>query len=248
VARFFEQHGDIEREVASLRSRRSQRRATAAHRLGDMGSPSAVPALLDLLDRDSDRDVRSACARSLGCLAAAEAVPSLVAALVGRRVPHAQAAQALLAVGSPAVPELLALLESGEPQMRAWAAELVGLLGEASHGDALIHCLRDTSADVRIRAARALGRLGASEAATGLRASLRDRVPAVRGAAAFALGRLRDAEAVPALVAIAREDSFEPARAAAEAVGRIDSDTLRRESELPGSGDHLREAVSRLRP
>jgi len=246
VAAFFERHGDIERETRSLRSRRGQRRAAAAHRLGDMGSPSTVPALLDLLEHDRDRDVRSACAGSLGRLQAAGAVPALVTALVGRRVPHARAAQALLAIGPPAVPELLSLLAADDPEVRAWAAELVGLVGEASHGDALIRSLRDTSADVRSRAARALGRLGSAAAADALLAALHDRVPAVRTDAAFALGRLRDAGAVDALLSLARTDVFETARAAADALARIDPNRLRVEAAAAGAGGHLREAASRL--
>lgn len=245
VAAFFDGHGDLAREVTSLGRRRPQRRAAAAYRLGDMGSGANVPLLLELLKHDSDRDVRSACARSLGRLGAAEAVPALVTALVERRVPDAAAAQALLALGSAAVPELLALLASEDPDVRAHAVELVGLLGDASHAEALIRSLHDTSAEVRGRAALALGRLGASAAAVGLRAALDDRVPAVRGDAAFALGRLRDSEAVTQLVRLAREDSFAPARAAADALARIDGRRLAVEAALPGAGDHLHEAASR---
>jgi HEAT repeat protein len=245
VATFFEGHGDLDREVTSLGSRRSQRRAAAAYRLGDMGSSANVPTLLALLEQDSDRDVRAACARSLGRLGATEAVSALVAALVERRVPDSVAAQALLAIGPAAVPELLALLESEDTHVRAHAVELVGLLGDASHAVEVIRSLRDTSAEVRGRAARALGRLGASAAAAGLRAALDDRVPAVRGDAAFALGRLRDSEAVTLLVRVAREDSFAPARAAADALVRIDPRRLAAEAMLPGAGDHLHEAASR---
>jgi hypothetical protein len=245
VAAFFERHGDVEREQASLGRRNAQRRAIAAHRLGDMGSPSCIPALIALLEEDADRDVRSACARSLGCLQATNAVRPLVEALVGRRVPHARAAQALLAIGPSAIPELLSLLSADEPEVRAWAVELVGLLGDASHGDELIHSLRDTSAEVRVRSARALGRLGAAVAAEELRGALGDRVPAVRGAAASALGRLRDPLAFDPLLELARSDLFEPARDAADALARIDPDRLRVEAEFASAGEHVREAASR---
>jgi HEAT repeat protein len=245
VASFFSEHGDLERELGALRSRSAQRRAAAAYRLGDMGSPATAGVLVALLERDGDRDVRSAAARSLGRLGATDAAPVLVAALVGRRVPQARAAQALIALGPAAVPNLLALLGSDEPHVRAWAAELVGVIGDASDGDALIRCLRDTSADVRARSARALGRLGAAAAASALRGTLHDRVPEVGTAAAFALGRLRDLEAVTALAELARTGSFDTAQAAASALSRIDPARLHREAARPGASDHLREAAAR---
>src|SRR5262249_32674497 len=180
--------------------------------------PAGCGGLLRVLEGDRDREVRAAVARSLGRIGSPEAVPALIEALVQRRVAQAVAGQALIEIGPSAVPRLLALLAQDEPEVRAWAAELVGLVGDAGDAPLLLGCLQDTSAAVGERAARALGRLGADGAAGLLRETLSDRVPAVRAAAAYALGRLLDREAVEPLLAQARTGEFEPARAAAEAV------------------------------
>ena len=222
---FFERSGGVEGEIRRLRSRRSWRRATAAHSLGDMGSRVAVPALLGAL-RDPAREVRAAAARSLGRLGAVEAVDPLVYGLVERSVPRAVAGQALLAIGPAALPALRRLESAQESEAREIAIELVGLLGDASEGALLVERLRDGAAEVRAKAARALGRLAAEEGAAELRATLHDRIPFVRAAAAVALGAMRDRDAVDELRAVAVNDQYEPARAAAYALARIDPDAL----------------------
>lgn len=243
IAEFFERRGDVAEEVTHLRARRPWRRASAAYALGDMGSASATPDLLRLLVEDDDRDVRNAAARSLGRLGATEAVPALVDALVRTRIPRALAGQALAEIGPASAPILVGLLEHDEPPIRAWAAELVGLLGSAGDAAAVSLRLKDTSAEVRERSARALGRLGASSEAGALREALADRVPGVRAAAAFGLGRLRDRSAVPALLAQANTDAFEPAQSAAHALSRIDERALLEAAERPDAGPHLLEAA-----
>lgn len=243
IAAFFERRGDVDRTRSKLVARRALKRAVAARALGDMGSVSAMPPLLDVLVEDSDRDVRTAAAYSLGRLGAADAVPALVDALVRRSIPRASAGRALADIGPAAVPSLVGLLRDDDLEIRAWAAELIGLLGDPGDASHLLERLHDASAEVRERSARALGRLGAEEAADALRAALDDRVPGVRAAAAFGLGRLGDRDAVDLLLAQAREDSFEPAQAAAEALARIDPDALLAASELADAGPHLREAA-----
>jgi HEAT repeat protein len=247
IAEFFEQRGDVARELVRLGARSKWTRAAAAALLGDMASPAAIPALLRTLGHDESRPARAAAARSLGLLRAAEAVPALLEALALGRVPRAIAAQALLDVGADAAPALRSLLEHGRAEVRAWASELLGLVGAPSDAERLTARLVDTSGEVRERAAHALGRLGAGEAAEALRAALADRLPYVRAAAATALGQLRDPQAAAALLVQARDDAFDPARAAARALSRIDGDLVLAESELPAAGPHLREAADLLR-
>jgi HEAT repeats len=245
VAAFFERGGGLERELGTLRSRRAWRRATAAYALGDMGSDAAVPALVAAL-ADPKREVRSAAARSLGRLGAVEAVEPLVYALVGTGIPRAVAGQALLAIGAAALPSLRSLEARAEAEVRAFAVELVGLLGDASDGPLLIERLRDSSAEVRAKAARALGRLGAEEAAAELRAALVDRIPFVRTAAAFALGMIDDREAVDALLEQARGEHFDLARSAAQAVARIDPERVSAAAQTAHAGTHVLEAADLL--
>ena len=246
IAAFFEETGGVARELAALEDRRAWRRATAAHVLGDMAARAAVPALLDSLE-DPAREVRAAAARSLGRLGAARAAEPLVLALAERRIPRAVAGQALLTVGPPALPGLTALVGHPSAEARAFAVELVGLVGDASHAALLVERLRDTSAEVRAKACRALGRVGADEAAAELRTALRDRIPFVRTTAATALGLIGDRDAVPALLAEARDETFfEAAQAAARALARIDPATVVAAAADPGAGPHLREAADLL--
>lgn len=242
IAAFFERHGGVEREVQALRGWRTWRRAVAAYALGDMSARSAIPALLEALE-DRQRDVRAAAARSLGKLGAVEAVGPLVEALAARLVPPAVAGYALVQIGPAAVPALEALLTHADPVVRARAAELLGLVGDASAAGPLVGRLRDSSAEVRARAARALGRVGAGDAAAELRAALEDRVPFVRTSAATALGAIRDHAAFEGLLRQARTDSHDPAHAAAAALAAIDPRRIARISLDPAAGPHVREAA-----
>lgn len=242
IAEFFEANGAVARELAAVRSRRPWRRATAAYVLGDMRSATAVPALLAALD-DPRRDVRAAAARSLGRLAAVEAVAPLVDALAADRVPPAVAGFALVEIGPAAVPALRPLLHGDDPAIRARAAEVIGLVGDAGDGEALTGLLRDPSAEVRARCARALGRLGAEDAAAALRLALDDRVAFVRTAAAHALGAIRDGDAFERLLRQATTDDHDPAQAAAAALAAIDPALLAEVARSAAPGPHVLEAA-----
>jgi HEAT repeats len=242
IAAYFERTGAVEEQLCLLRSARAWKRATAAFALGDMGSPRAVPALLEALD-DRNGDVRAAASRSLGRIGPEEAIEPLVTAGVERRVPRDVAMLALLDVGPSAVPRLLELTQHEEPRVRASAVELVGLLGEAGDAEALPARLRDTAAEVRAAASGALGRLGAAMARDTLIEALDDRVPSVRMASAQALGQIGGRSALDALLRVARTDEFEPAAAAAAAAAAIDPAFVIRAAAEPDAGGHLREAA-----
>lgn len=242
IAAYFERTGAVDEQLRLLRSRRGWKRATAAFALGDMGSPLAVPALLDALD-DRNADVRAAAARSLGRIGAGEAIEPLVRAGVEQRVPRDVAMLALLDVGPIAVPRLLELTRHDGTRVRASAVELVGCLGEAGDAEDLPALLRDTAAAVRTATAAALGRLGAAAARDALIEALDDRVPAVRVASARALGQIGGRSALDALLRVARSDEFEPASAAAAAAAAIDPAGVIRAAEEPGAGRHLHEAA-----
>jgi HEAT repeat protein len=246
IAAFFEGRGLVAAEIARLDAGQAWRRATAAFTLGDMASPTAVPALLEALG-DRDRDVRAAAARSLGRLGAVDAVETIVRALAEGRIPRSVAGQALLAIGPAALPSLRSLEGAEDAAARAFAIELVGLLGDASDGSRLVACVRDSSADVRAKAAFALGRLGAEEGAEQLRFALGDRIPFVRAQAARALGAVGDAAAVPELIEVARHDVFSAAHASARAAARLDPKQVAAAAAAPAPGPHVIEAADLLR-
>jgi HEAT repeat protein len=243
ITAFFEQRGDVERELDRLRSRNAARRATAAFALGDMGSPRGIEPLIAALD-DPARDVRSSAARSLGMLEAQPAVPRLVQALAQREVPRAIAAGALLAIGSSAAAPLRSLLGDDDPGVRASAAELIGYTGDPGDAETLADSLRDSAAEVRAAAARSLGRLGARAAAAELREALGDPAPFVRTAAAHALGRIGDRDAFDALALVAQVDDYDPAQAAGAALATIDPIRTMQFGAHDGASAHLQEAAA----
>jgi HEAT repeat protein len=225
-----------------LRSRRVWKRASAAATLGDMASPEGIPALLDALG-DPERDVRAAATRSLALLGASVAVEPIVEGLAAGRVQRAVGGWALMQIGAPALTRLRGMLRHEDAEVRATAAELIGLIGEASDASELIGLLRDPSAEVRAKSAHALGRLGAGQAAAMLRGALGDRIFFVRAAAARALGQLGDRPSIPALVHQAQTDRFEAAQSAARALAELSPVGLSVMADLSSGNAHLREAA-----
>jgi HEAT repeat protein len=242
IERYFAEDGTVARDIHSLEAERAGwRRAAAAHRLGEIGSASALPALIAALG-DRERLVRFAAARSLGKLGEPDAVEPLLAAAADGRIPGAVAAWALLQIGEAATEPLRSLLSADDQRQRAGAARILGLIGGAADADLVAERLRDSSASVRAAAAVALARLGGPRDFEPLLTALDDRIPEVRQAAATALGRIRDRRALDGLLEHARRDRFEVAQAAAYAAAAIDADAAAR---MPGA--HLAEAVDLAR-
>jgi HEAT repeat protein len=241
LAGYFERSGSVDREVAALGDRHAWRRAAAADLLGAMGSEQAIGTLRGALG-DQSRDVRTAAARSLGRLQASAAAEDLVRVFVTADVAHGVAGQALLTLGSAALPALRELTRREDPGLREAAVDLLGLLGEPSDSHLLVARLRDSAAEVRASAARALGRLAAEDAAAAVQGALDDRVPFVRAAAARALGEIGGRDAAPALLTLARSDHYDAAQAAAHALARVDPKLLA-EAGREGLGQHVLEAA-----
>lgn len=241
IVAYFTREGTVDVELASLAAApRAWRRAQAAFRLGDIATVDAAPALIAAL-HDSDRDVRSAAARSLGRLRVPEAGPELLAA-AAERVPAGLVRWSVLQIGEQALPQLRSLLDSPEPGERAGAVTLIGLLGGPRDAAAVQERLGDDSSRVRAQAARALGRLGSERNLPALLAALEDQAPDARGAAAGALGQLRDRRSLEPLCTHSVSDLFDVARAAARAVAAIDPAFAAERARSTGSV-HLWEAA-----
>lgn len=240
IAEFCEREGLVDRALEALTHRRAWRRARAAFSLGDMASRRAAPALLVAVT-DDRREVRAAAVRSLGRLGVTSAAEPLALALAEGTVPRAIVAQALLGLGCGAAPRLRALAGHQDASVRAAAAELLGLVGEAADARVLTEMLCDPAAEVRAGAAQALGRIGAEDAVRELRGALSDRIPFVRTQAAHALGTVGAAEAE--LTAQARERPYDPAHAAAQALARGAPAALERAARHPDASTHLLEAA-----
>ena len=143
-----------------LHDRRPAVRAVAAYLLGLLDHPEAGPDLIVAL-RDENPEVRAQAAKALGCLHFVSACPALVAALNTHDEALAgQVRQALLQIGSSAVPGLLEAAHSPDPWVRWHALRALGDLRDARCIPALVEALADSDHAVAWMAARDLAPLG----------------------------------------------------------------------------------------
>ena len=172
----------------------------------------AVPVLLELLDTETDQNLRRNTIRALGSLGAAAypAVPRLIELL---RESEAELTQSLVlairGIGPPAataLPQLISLLESGstaaEPR---YVLEAIGSIGPAARSaeDVVLNYVDDSDSFVPGYALEVLRKIGADSSGTigALRRSLQgkgfSRFEALADAAADALVDLADASVGP---------------------------------------------------
>ena len=143
-----------------LHDRRPQVRAAAAHLLGLLDNPDAGPDVIAAL-RDESPEVRVQAARALGRLHLVSACQALVAALNTRDEALAsQVRQALLQIGSKAVPALLEAVHSPDPWVRWHVLRALGDLRDARCIPALVEALADSDQAVAWMAARDLALMG----------------------------------------------------------------------------------------
>ena len=172
-------------------------RERAVEVLGKIGDFNAVDALIDAL-RDRDSRVRSAAAKALGQLHDIRSSGALIAALRDWRQEVREIVSAMLENNVPdwphsveaqrQVPNFIAALEGGGPDIRAVAANTLGKIGDYRALGALLAALRSQDSPVRAAALEALNNIAPdwpqSEAAkqqvTEFIAALRDEDLGVR--------------------------------------------------------------------
>jgi len=152
-------------------------------------------------------------------------LPALIADLTsGDEKRSGDARLELISLGEVAVPALVDLLQSGEPQERVIAATTFWGMGARAPSAApeLAAALADADPELRVTCAMALENMGpvARDAVPALALALRDPVRSVRQAAVKALGAIGPAAspALPALEEAIRRESWPEAE---EAVRRI---------------------------
>jgi len=190
------------RDLAQLRQRSPLRRASAANRLGFLGSEDVMPAVRALLD-DPDLDARLAGAQALAELGDAEAAPLILSAIVLRgEWPLRRGTEILMALGPTVVLPLRGFLRAGSAQGspgEVVAINVLGLLEAQAALPELLQCMQHPDLELRVASAKALGAIGGGEAMAALELALGDKLWEVRSMAAKALGRLRDVTAAEAL-------------------------------------------------
>ncbi len=145
---------------ALLRDPDPDRRWWAGRALAAVATPDARAGLITALT-DADSDVRACAAYGLGETKAVEAIPQLVNRLADPSAFVSRiAADSLARIGMPAVPALIAALESSETLIRIGAARALSIIQAHQAIPALCTALNDKSAFVSYYAEEALERMG----------------------------------------------------------------------------------------
>lgn len=167
--------------------------------LKDLPDPRAVDPLIGCLT-SRNWIVRMHAAKGLGVAGDACAIPSLVSLLTDEvKAVRADATDALVRIGRPALASLLAALQHEAWILRLHACEALGKIGADEAVEPLCRAmLKDRDTAVRQDAAKALGGIGSPLALAALTAALTDLD--VRPFAVEALGKLNDLRAVETLV------------------------------------------------
>lgn len=197
-------------------------RADAAHALGMMESPDAVPALVQALG-DPEVRVRRQVAWALGMIESDEAVPGLLAALEDEDDDvRAQAVWSLGMIESEeAAPRLLAVVDDPSVEIRKQVAWALGMIESDAGLEAATRLLSDAEPGVRAQAAWALGMIESPEAVPGLVDALGDAEVQVRLQAIWALGMIEDDRALDGLLDAMESDDRRVQRAAMQAIAQI---------------------------
>jgi hypothetical protein len=209
-------------------------RARAALALGLVRDPSAVPALVTLLEHEHE-EIRAAAVDALGLIGDVTAVAALLPH-IGQQARHQQArlVEALRRIG-PAVSQFIVEFGMRDSSQRRLIAELLAMVGGLGARETLLEWTGDGDPTVRAAAWRALGVTGMDDRAAyhALRA-MTDPDPRVQ-----ALGRTGRTD-FAAYLAEHLDDEWEVAAQGARALSRLGEPGLAalRAREASGAGGH----------
>ncbi|QLQ33180.1 MAG: HEAT repeat domain-containing protein [Candidatus Thiothrix singaporensis] len=228
----------IDKLTHYLSDKNTNVRQYAAFALGQIGDPSAIPALANALkDKDENESMRSSAASALGNIGDTSASTALANALNNKdenEDVRSSAASALGRIGDTSAISVLANALNNKDEnedVRSSAASALGNIGDTSAISALANALKNENESVRSSAASALGNIGDPSAISVLANALnnKDENEDVRRAAASALGNIGDTSASSALANVFKDkDENEGVRSsAASALGNIgDTSTI----------------------
>jgi len=151
---------------------------------------------------DEDIHMRRMAAHFLGTTGDTQVIPNLIDAFQDPdKMVRAGAMDALVAIGSPAVEDLIEALQKDDWVMRYRVAEALGRIADERTIEPLLGCLGDRKDHVRYIGAKGLGISGEMRAVPEIIPLLSDENEFVRRSAATALGELGGEAAFEALEA-----------------------------------------------
>ena len=212
--------GVVEALIARLQDENAEVRRAAAHSLGRLKDPRAVPGLIGAL-RDSDPEVRESAAEALAEFEDSRAIQPLVALLSDPSTDVRHSALEALSRFEEGVPPgvVIRLLGDADPEVRHEAAHLAGKLRDRSATPALVKLISDPSSDVRQAAIEAIGELKDPAVAGALMPALGDADADVREQALNAIEELRAPIPEATLIGLMRDSDADVRQHAAHLAG-----------------------------
>jgi HEAT repeat protein len=181
--------------IAGLRDKTDYVRAKSAESLGKLKDPRAIPALIELIGSGQETVGRK-----------------------GHR-PILEGIDALVDIGSPALPDLRRAFSSRQEYTRAHAVTVLGRMHDKVSATAILNRLHDSSQYVRVHAVVALGRIQERRATAEIIPLLSSRDSSLQSAAIEALGWMGDPTGVEPLIRlVGKIDAWDSTLA--EALGR----------------------------
>ncbi|MSP13936.1 MAG: hypothetical protein EXR62_13390, partial [Chloroflexi bacterium] len=182
------------------------------------------PAVMALLEATQAPDVGTRCraALALGEIGDPQAVTTLVVMRFARE-PEIQEAvvQALVRIGPPAVPGMIAALDDERAFGSDRLAEAFAMIGEPARAGLIAALTSSTRRTVRTRAAMLLGEIRDESTVQALVEALKDERWEVRRRVVDALGRIGGITAEIGLKAALRDEEVSVRRRAAEVLGQM---------------------------
>jgi len=213
--------GVVNALIARLQDENADVRRAAAHSLGQLQDPRAVPGLIAVL-KDSDPKVRASAAEALGELEDPRALPPLADLLNdGSTDVRRSVLDALSHFEDGLLPSaaIIRALGDADTDVRHNAAHLAGKLRDRSATPALVKLIGDPSSDVRQAAVEALGELKEPAAAAAVLPALTDANADVRQQALNTMEELKAPISESTLLGLMRDPDSDVRQQAAHLAG-----------------------------
>ncbi len=212
--------GVLDRAIVGLTSQDPAERAEAIELLAQCSDDSAIAALVTAIE-DPDKGIRERAAAALVARRAPSAPYFLCQYLASPEISQRNLASEVLAsFGAAAIEALAEQSTAADHDVRKFAVDTLGVIGNTAALDVLIDALNDPNENVVCSAAEALGRIKDAAAVTPLMQAY-DQHPYARAQIVEALGAIGNQKALSLLIRALRSEDAVIVFTAVEAMGRL---------------------------